>query len=355
MAKQPRVNSAKIRRLPGQQLHHQARPTSDLQITIFNYDPGQLHESQVDSIAACLPFRDKAGVTWINFDRLGRLEPLKQLAEQFGLHPLVMEDILDTSQRPKLEDYDHYLYFVLKMLSYDAENKEVKAEQLSLVLSQNVVLSFQEDKTGDVFDPLREALRQNRGLLRRSGADFLLYALVDAVIDHYFNILEQIGTSIEELEQTLIENPMPATLQTIYQLKRELIFVHNAVWPLREVLSILSRNESPLFKPTTLPYLRDIYDHTVQVIDLTEIYREITTGMIDLYLSSINNRTNNIMKFLTIIATIFIPLTFITSIYGMNFDYMPELHTRWGYPVLLAIMGLISLGMIIYLRRKNWL
>jgi magnesium transporter len=265
-----------------------------------------------------------------------------------------MEDIMNTDQRPKTEDYGEYLYIVLKMLS-SGKNGEIITEQLSLVLGTNFVLSFQEGVEGDVFNLIRERLRNGKGRIRKMGADYLAYSLLDAVVDNYFVILEKFGDKVELLETELIKDPTQKTVQRIYQLKRELIFLHNAVWPLREVVSALGKRESPLIREATVPYFRDVYDHVIHVIDSVDIYREMISSMLDMYLSSVSNRLNEVMKVLTIIATIFMPLTFIAGVYGMNFRRMPELEWRYGYPAALLVMLGIGVLMLFYFRRKKWL
>ncbi|MGA1796130.1 MAG: magnesium/cobalt transporter CorA, partial [bacterium] len=264
------------------------------------------------------------------------------------------EDILNTNQRPKFEDFEHFIYVVLKMLSYDTEKQEIIAEQVSIVIGQNFVLSFQE-REGDVFNPVRERIRNAKGRIRKMGADYLAYALLDAVVDNYFLILEALGEEVEELEEALVVNPTPQVLQAIHHLKRETIFLRKAVWPLREVIDSLGRRESPLIGKGTTLFLRDVYDHTIQIIDTAETFRDLIAGMLDIYLSSISNRMNNVMKVLTIIATIFIPLTFIAGIYGMNFKYMPELDWRWSYPLVWVVMVLVAVYMVMYFKDKGWL
>jgi magnesium transporter len=267
----------------------------------------------------------------------------------------VMEDIMNTEQRPKIEDFDDYIFVVLKMLYYDNDEEEIKAEQISIIVRSNFVLSFQE-REGDIFNPLRDRIRNAKGRVRKMGPDYLAYCLLDAIVDNYFVVLEKLGEQIEGMEEELVTNPTPVTLQRIHNLKREMIFLRKSVWPLREVVSRLERGESPLIKESTGIYLRDVYDHTIQVIDTIETYRDMLSGMLDIYLSSISNRMNQVMKVLTIIATIFIPLTFVAGIYGMNFEYMPELKWHWFYPkafwlVMIGIAGV----MLVYFRRKRWL
>ena len=294
-----------------------------------------------------------AQVSWLNVSGLHRPEVIRTVGEHIALHPLTLEDIVSTGQRPKIEFFDHYIFIVLRMLSLSDEGT-IRDEQVSVVLTQNAVFSFQE-RQGDVFEGIRARIKNNKGRICKSGPDYLAYALLDAVIDSYFLILEGVSGRLEDLEETLIDHATPDTLKAINTYKREMLFLRKAVWPLREVLSLLMREESPLVSAHTLTYLRDVYEHTVQVIDTVETFRDILTGMLDIYLSSISNRMNEIMKVLTIIATIFIPLTFVAGVYGMNFIYMPELSWRWGYPAVWLLMLAVALSLIVYFRRKRWL
>jgi magnesium transporter len=325
-----------------------------IKIHVIDYDETHFLETELSTVEACIPYKNKSTVTWINIDGVHNVPMIERLGDCFGLHRLVMEDIMNTDQRPKTEDYGEYLYIVLKMLS-SGKNGEIITEQISLVLGTNFVLSFQEGVEGDVFNLIRERLRSSKGRIRKMGADYLAYSLIDAVVDNYFVILEKFGDKIELLEAELIENPAQKTVQRIYQLKRELIFLHNAVWPLREVVSALGKRESPLIHEATAPYLRDVYDHVIHIIDSVDIYREMISSMLDMYLSSVSNRLNAVMKVLTIIATIFMPLTFIVGVYGMNFKYMPELEWRHGYPLTLIVMAGIAIFMLLYFRRKKWM
>lgn len=312
-----------------------------------------MEEKEAKDVEECFPFRDKPTVTWINIDGVDRVDVIERLGKHFNLHPLALEDIVNTGQRPKMEDFLDYILLVLKMLYYDEKEGEFKAEQISLILGPNWVISFQEN-AGDVFDPIRERIRSDKGRIRKMGADYLVYALMDAIVDNYFIILEKIGENIEEIEDKLVTNPAPETLQALHILKRQMIFLRKSVWPLREVISRLERWESQLVNKSTDIYLRDLYDHTIQVIDAIETFRDMLSGMLDIYLSSVSNRMNEVMKVLTIIATIFIPLTFVAGLYGMNFKFMPELEWPWGYPFVLLVMFAIGILMVIYFRKKKW-
>lgn len=341
----------KVGASPGSLQYTGERKAEEVRISIIDYDQADFREFQVATTEECFPFRDQPTVTWINIDGLHQADIFSSLGDYFGFHTLVLEDILHTTQRPKVEDFDSYLFIVLRMLSHD---RVLKDEQISLILGENFVLSFQEE-VGDVFDPVRERIKTGKGRLRKMGSDYLAYALIDTIVDNYFVILEKLGDEIEHLEQVLLANPDPEQLQRIYQLRREMILLRKSVWPLREVINSLERGESSLIKKETQIFLRDVYDHTVQVIDAVETLRDVTSGMLDLYLSSVSHKMNEVMKVLTIIATIFIPLTFIAGIYGMNFENMPELSWRWGYFGVLFLMLFLGALMAIYFKRRKWL
>jgi len=338
---------------PGTLIHIGERKAEKTRITIIDYDEAQFEEKEAKKIEECFPFKDKPTVSWINIDGIHQVEIIEKLGSHFGLHPLLLEDILNTEQRPKMEDFGDYIFVVLKMLYYNGEKDEIEAEQVSLILGSNFVISFQE-REGDVLDPVRERIRKGKGRIRKAGADYLAYALLDAIVDNCFLILETIGERIEDTEQQLATNPIPETLQLIRKLKKGMIILRKSVWPLREVVSGLERGESVLIHESTGAYLRDVYDHTIQVIDTVESFRDMVSGMLDIYLSSISNKMNEVMKVLTIFAVIFIPLTFVAGIYGMNFELMPELGWQWGYPMILIVMASIAAGMLGYFRRKRW-
>ncbi len=339
---------------PGTLIHVGEKRTGKVRITIMDYNDTQFQEKEVKTIEECFPFRDTPKITWINIDGVHQVDIIERIGEHFDLHPLMLEDIMNTEQRPKIEDFGEYMLIALKMLRYNKEKSEIEMEQVSLVLGSNYVISFQE-KEGDIFDPIRERIRKRKGRIRKMGSDYLAYALIDLIVDHHFVILEEIGGKIGDIEDELVKNPMPSTLKEIHNLKREIIYLRKSVWPLREITNGLTRVESKLVKKTTHRYLGDVYDHTVQVIDTVETFRDILSGMLDLYLSSISNKMNEIMKVLTIIATIFIPVTFVAGVYGMNFIYMPELQWKWGYPAALIIMIFIAIIMLLYFRRKMWI
>ena len=340
---------------PGALVHVGKKKIEKVRIRLIDYDEAQLQEKEPKTIEECFPFKDLPTVTWVNIDGLHDVKVMEKVGKHFGLHSLVLEDILNTEQSPKVEDFDDHIFVVLKMLYYDETDGEIRAEQISIILGSNFVLSFQE-RVGDIFNPLRERIRSAKGRVRKMGPDYLAYNLLDAVVDNYFTVLEKLGEQIEGMEEELVTNPTPETLQKIHNLKREMIFLRKSVWPLREVVSRLERGESKLIHESTGIYLRDVYDHTIQVIDTIETYRDMLSGMLDIYLSSISNRMNQVMKVLTIIATIFIPLTFVAGIYGMNFEYMPELKWHWFYPKAfwLVMLGVAAV-MLVYFRRKRWL
>ena len=339
---------------PGTPVYVGERKDEKVRISVLDYDEVQYQEKEVKDVEECFPFKDTSTVTWINIDGIHQIDIIEKIGRHFGLHPLIQEDIVNTEQRPKMEDFGSYIYIVLKMIYHDENDGEIKMEQVSLILGENYVISFQE-KEGDIFNHVRERLRNGKGRIRKMKADYLAYSLLDAVVDNYFFILEKSGEQIEELEDKVVSNPKPETLQEIHKLKRGMIFLRRSVWPLREVINTFERGESSFIQKTTRIYLRDVYDHTIQVIDSVETFRDMLSGMHDTYLSSISNRMNEIMKVLTIIATIFIPLTFVAGIYGMNFKFMPELDWRWGYFAVWLIMTAVAVLMIFYFKRKKWL
>jgi magnesium transporter len=339
---------------PGTLVYMGEKRTEVVRIAYMDYDEANFQEKQITNIEECFPFKATPSVTWINVDGLHDVPLIEKLGKQFELHPLILEDVLNTGQRPKFEDFEKYIFVVLKMLTYNEQEQSFDAEQVSIVLGSNFVISFQE-RVGDVFDQIRDRIRNAKGRIRKTGPDYLMYLLLDAIVDNYFAVLEKLGERIELLEEELVVEPGEKTLHQIHLLKREMIFLRKSIWPLREVISGLQRSESPLIQQATGVYLRDVYDHTIQIIDTIESSRDMVSGMLDIYLSSISNRMNSVMKVLTIIATIFIPLTFIVGIYGMNFEHMPELKVWWAYPAVWLVMAAVATAMLIYFRRKKWL
>ena len=339
---------------PGTPEPPQSKESRSVVGRVTDYAEGHCTRHTVRSLEDCPARDEQTAVRWIDLSGVHDLDFLEDVGESYGLHPLVLEDIAQTAQRPKVEDYDEYLYVVAKILSYNAHASEVEAEQISLVLGPDYVISFQE-RAPDVFEPIRDRIAQGKGRIRKMGADYLAYALVDLMVDGYFQVLEKLSEDLEDLHEEVTGEPGEETLKGIHGAKRELIFLRKSVWPLREAINNLSRTDFEHLSDGTRIYLRDVYDHTIQVIDTLESFRDLASGMLDTYLTTISNRMNEVMKVLTIIATIFIPLTFIAGIYGMNFDHMPELHWRWAYPAVWAVMLGVASLMLVFFKRKNWI
>lgn len=329
-----------------------------VRITVMDYGPDHLEEKVIERFEDLLPYRDSETNTWINIEGLHNLDLIEWLGKNFGIHALTLEDVLNCGQRPKIEDYGTYHFLVLKSMFLREGSLEL--EQISFILGNNHVITLQE-VPGDSFEAVRQRIRRGKGQIRRAGPDYLLYALVDALIDEFFPILEAYGEQVEDLEDEVILQPSPEVLQRVHQIKRDLLVLRRTAWPERDTVSAFSREESHLISPDTRVFVRDCYDHIIQVIDIIETYRDLASGLQDVYLSSLSNKMNEIMKVLTIISTIFIPLTFIAGVYGMNFDTevspwnMPELEWYWGYPFSLALMGAIAFALVIFFRRKKWL
>ncbi|NJD19977.1 MAG: magnesium/cobalt transporter CorA [Gemmatimonadetes bacterium] len=339
---------------PGTLVHTGVQKLDRARISYLDFDPARVSEAEVDTIEACFPFKGSPTVSWVNVDGVHDVELVRRVGEHFGWHPLLMEDIVGTGQRAKVEEYEDHLYIVLPMLSWDAEHHQVEHEQLSLVLGEGYVFTFQE-RAGDDFDPIRERIRGGKGRVRTRGADYLAYTIVDAVVDHCFQVLEAIGDRIELLESEMLADRGQGTMIQLHALKRELIAMRRAIWPVRDALAQVVRDEEDMFTAETEIFLRDVHDHVVQVVESVEVLRDVVSGALDLQLSMMTMRTNEVMKVLTIMATIFIPLTFIVGIYGMNFEYMPELRIWWTYPTLLAAMAALAGGMVFYFRKKRWM
>lgn len=320
----------------------------------MNYDAETLSESAPSTIEETFRFRDTLPTSWINVEGVHDIDIVQKLGSYFSIQPLVLEDIVNTGQRPKIEQYDEHLYVVARMLYFDDDRRELRSEQVSLVVGPTYVLSFLEDP-GDVFDAVRNRIRTAQGRIRRSGSDYLMYALLDTIVDHYFVALETMSDIAEKLEDAVMSNPEPETQQQINYLRRELIYMRRVVWPTRELLAHLERDDYALVRPDMKMFFRDTYDHAVQVMDIVESLREMVNGLAELYMSNLSNRMNEIMKFLTVIGTIFLPLTFIVGVYGMNFDFMPELHAHLGYPIVMLFMLATALFMVLYFKHKQWL
>lgn len=338
---------------PGSVVYVGEEPTEPVRITVIDFGPDHYEEREVEDLSEVDVYRDTDSVTWINVDGVHETEIVEEVGARYGLHPLLMEDVASTGQRPKTEEYEGHLFMILQMLVPE-EGGMVRDEQASFVLGPGWIVSFQE-RRGDVFDDLRNRLRSGKSRARTSGPDYLAYRLLDAVVDQYFVVLERMGDQLEDLEERVIEEPDQEALEAVHELKGELLFVRRAAWPVREMVNALQRAETELVSEETDPYLRDVYDHAVQVIDTTETYRDLVAGLIDLYMSGVSNRMNEVMKVLTLIATIFIPVTFVAGVYGMNFEWMPELQWRWAYPAVLVLMAAMAGAMVYYFRRRDWL
>ena len=338
---------------PGTLLPKPEEEYPPVRLQIFQYDGEHVEDRDVLRVEQAAPLEGDDRISWINVNGIHDSDVLRRIGESFGIHPLVLEDIQSREQRPKVDDYGQYVFLILRMLQYDGERRELVSEQVSFVLGERFVISFQE-REGDVFDPIRSRLLQGKGRIRAAGADYLLYSLIDAVVDHYFVVLEGLEERMDEIEHEVLLSPNRATLNAIYSLKHETLGLRRSVWPLREVISSLEKGGSGLITQPTVLYLRDIYDHAIQVIDTIEMFRETVASLLDVYLNNLSHRMNAVMKVLTVIATIFIPLTFIAGIYGMNFEHMPELGWPWAYPALWGVMILLATGMIVLFKRKDW-
>jgi len=351
LRKLPRIFEAKKKPglAPGTVIYTGKRESEPSVITQLSFSEKKVEEKTVTVEEINLK---KAMTTWINIDGLSDIQTIQAIGERFNIHPLTREDLVNTLQRPKIEEFEDYVFITTKALHF--EKGHVYTEQIGIILKQEMVITFQE-RAQDVFAPVRERVHAKKGRIVRSGADYLAYALIDTIVDHYFFVLEQVAQHIEELEAEVLTKTDSYTMQTIQHLKRDMITLHKSVWPLREVIGGMQRLETNLISKETQLYVRDVYDHTIQVMDTITTFREMASGMTDLYMSHASNRMNEVMKVLTIISTIFIPLTFIVGVYGMNFVNIPELYWHNGYFVILAIMALIATGMIVFFRRKGWL
>lgn len=358
--KKVKKRSAKIGMSPGSLVYVGEERVEKVKITVIDYDEKQYRKKTVERIEETFPFRDSPTVTWINIDGLHEVSILEAISQHFNIHPLVVEDILSTHQRPKIEIFDDYIFIILKMIRYDQKEEEIIMEQVSLILGKNFVITFQETE-GDVFDPLRMRIENGKGRARKSGPDYLAYAILDILVDNYFLVLEVIGEEIESLETAVLEDHDPALIERIHNLKRRLIDLRKTIWPLREVIGNLQRSESPLITRAIGRFVGDLHDHVMQTIDALESYREMASSILDIYLTMMSNRMNEVMKVLTIIATIFIPLSFLAGVYGMNFDTsispfnMPELKSPYGYVIFWSLAVAIGGGLLIFFRRKRWI
>lgn len=339
---------------PGTLTHVGEKSDQPVKIYVIDYSPRNFEEKELQRVEDCFEYRDRNSITWINVDGVHDTELLKTLNEHYGIHALVSEDIANTGQRPKLEEHEDYMFITLKMLYLDdGKTNDIISEQISLILGKNYVISFLED-AGDVFDPVRERIRGGKGRIRTMGADYLAYALMDTIIDNYFVVLEGLGSSIEALEDDLTKDIKPDMVHQIHYMKRSMVYLRKQIWPVREVINSLLRIESKLISKKIDIFLRDIYDHIIQVMDTIESYRDILSSMHDIYLSVMSNKMNEIMKVLTIFSAIFIPLTFIAGIYGMNFENMPELKWQYGYFFILGFMIFLGGGLVCYFKKQDW-
>ena len=339
---------------PGSLLYTGDKADEPVSMQLYTYDAGQLKESMPQTAQKALVAPIENEIVWLNVDGVHDVVLVEQICKHFNIHPLTIEDIVSTRQRPKVEAMEGYLYVVLKVLEYNEENASVGLEQISLVLGPNFVLSFQE-RPGDTFEPVRNRLRAGRGRIRDAGADYLLYALIDTVVDNYFVILDKVDERADQLEEHILVDATKRNFDEVYHLKREMLTIWRSVWPLRDVMYRLERGDFVLIQDKTQIYLRDVSDHMTQIIDIVEVTRDLLKGMADLYHSTVGSRTNEVMRVLTIISTIFIPLTFIVGVYGMNFEVMPELQWRYGYLFVWIVMIVLTAAMMIVFRKKKWL
>jgi len=328
--------------------------TGPARVALLSYDGSAVDERHFERVQDCLGSAHPQRTNWVSIDGLHDLAAIESLGEHLGLDPLMLEDVLNTAQRPKVERFGDSTYVVVRMVDFDADREEITSTQISLILSGNTLISIVDGEPG-LFEIVRERIRSGRSRIRRADTAFLAYALLDIVVDHYFVLLERVGEHMEGIEEALIASPGPELLHAIHRLKRELIYLRKSVWPLREMIAAMMRDDDLPFHDSIGPYLRDLHDHTVQVIETIESYRDLNAGMLETHLSMMSNRMNEVMKTLTIIATLFIPLTFLAGVYGMNFDHMPELHLPWAYPALWAVMAGVAVVMLRYFRRKGWM
>jgi magnesium transporter len=339
---------------PGTLVYRGEKSAQPPRVRMLDYDEHKVVERELSNAEECIPFKDARSVTWIDVDSMSDTRLLEQFGRVLGFHSLMLEDILNTDQRPKFEDYGGYIYIVVKMLDYNAQRGELEIEQLSLVLGPDYVITFQE-RPGDFFDPLRERIRKSLGRIRKMGTDYLAYALLDIIVDHYFVVLEKLGEKIEQLEDAVSSNPGPTTGSAIHALRREMIFVRRSTWPLRDVVANLQRSDSDLVHDANAAYFRDLQDHSIQVTDTVDSFRDLLNGMLDAYYATITNRTNAVLKVLALFSAIFMPLTFITGIFGMNFVHFPELEWRYGFQGSLILMAIVTGIMVGFFRWKKWL
>ena len=346
--------SQKVGLPPGSLVYVGEERTEPVRITIIDYDQTHLNEEEIETIEECLPFKDTQTVTWIHIEGIHQTNIIKEIGEYFGVNLLVLEDMMNPTQLPKIEAYEDHVFIILKSLDYDTTSHRASREQISLIIGENYVISLRENR-GEPFVSVQNRLRDAQGRIRQMKADYLVYVLVDVIVDHYFVVLEQLSDRIESVEEETITNPTSEVLEKINILRRSLLHLRRPILPLRDVIDEVLGDEIPLFTQDTHLYFRDVYDHLIQVSHTLEALRSAVSDLFDTYTSAVSHRMNEVMKVLTIVATFFIPLTFIAGIYGMNFKFMPELETQWGYPVVLLVMVCIGIGMLIYFKLKKWL
>ena len=337
---------------PGTVLYNGEETNQRVKITLIEFNETEFIEEVFYDLSDCIMHVKPNMVKWINVEGVHKTALIEKIGQIYNLHPLTMEDIVHIDQRPKFEDYDTYILAIMKMITYE---KGVKPEQLSIVLTDNTVISFQEPSGGDAFDIIRDRLRHSKGRVRKLGADYLFYALMDAVVDYYFHVIEIIGDQVEVIEEEIMNKPKKESLNELYRMKREVIFLRKQVWPLRDMIANLVRSDSKFITPSTQLFLRDIQDHSTRIIDTVETYRDLLSGIMDIYLSTNANKMNEVMKVLTIMSSIFIPVTFIAGVYGMNFEFMPELKSPYGYAAVWAVMLSVIGSLIFYFKRKKWM
>ncbi len=338
---------------PGTLVHIGEDKVEKAKVEIYDFFDGYCKKRVASNIDECLKTKENSKFVWINIEGVNDVENVAKIGKHFGINDLVLEDILNTEERPHFKEFNSYCFTLLKMVKYDHSIGEMSEEQLSLIFGSNFVLTFQEGLEGDVFSKLRERIESRNDISLKSDADFFAYSLIDSCVDSYFLVLEEMGLKIEDLEEETLTNPSPKTLEEIHKLKRNLILLRKSLWPVREIFTSIERSNTPLIKQNTLYYFRDIYDHSLQLLDLVETLRDILSSTLDVYMSSLSNKLNQVMKFLTVISTIFIPLTFIVGIYGMNFKYLPELEWKYGYFAVMSLNLIIALSMIYYFKKKK--
>jgi magnesium transporter len=347
-------SAKKVAARPGTIEYHGEKKTDRVRMDVIDYHTDHHTEAEDASLEQVLEYHGKPNPTWINVTGLHEADIVRRIGERFAIHPLVLEDVVNTSQRPKLEEYEDYIYIVVRMIQWSAENREVTSEQLSIIASANFIITFQE-VPGDVFDGVRERIRNARGRIRNARTDYLLYALLDAVVDGYFVVLENLSIASESLEEEAMESAEKDLVQRIHEMRRAIVFTRNSISPVRDVLSTLTRDDIGFVDEKTVVFLRDVHDHTINAIEISGALRELIGGVHELYLSSVSNRMNEVMKVLTIVATVFVPVTFVAGIYGMNFEFMPELGWRWAYPAFWVVVAGMVGSMLLYFHRKDWL